>query len=365
MTPADFAAQFPQAFAVFEQGRERGLHHGLQVFLSRGGEVFADVAVGEARPGEPLTTDHLTLWLSAGKPLTAVALGQLWEQGRLDLDAPVSAVIPEFAANGKDRITPRHILTHTAGLRTVDLGWPAVSWDETIQRICAAPMDAGAIPGETAAYHVASSWFLLGEIVQRITGRLFADVIRNGVFQPCGMNNSWSSIPAATLPRLKSRLAPLWERTKTGLAELDWHTPPRVSAPSPGSNTWGPIRELGRFYETLRTGGLIREETLTAMTSRQRIGQFDATLGHIIDFGLGFLIDSNQYGADTVPYGYGRYCSPRTFGHGGAQSSQGYCDPDHELVVAYLFNGRAGEPQHNRRCRAFNEALYLDLDIAS
>ena len=82
------------------------------------------------------------------------------------------------------------------------------------------------------------------------------------------------------------------------------------------------------------------------MTSRHRVGQYDQTLGHIVDFGLGFIIDSNQYGADTVPYGYGRYASPRTFGHGGAQSSQGYCDPENELVAAYLFNGRPGEGQH-------------------
>uniref|UniRef100_A0A7C2JYS0 Class A beta-lactamase-related serine hydrolase n=1 Tax=Schlesneria paludicola TaxID=360056 RepID=A0A7C2JYS0_9PLAN len=363
-TATDFAAAFPRAHGVFEQGRERGLHQGLQVFVARGGTVLADVGLGESQPGEPLTAEHLTLWLSAGKPLTAVLIARLWERGLVDLDAPVAAVIPEFAANGKNRVTVRHILTHTAGLRTVDTGWPDVSWEESLQRICAAPLDPGAIPGETAGYHVASTWFVLGEMVQRITGRPFAKMIRSDVFQPCGMAETRSSIPPEELPALSPRIAPLWERTKTGLALLDWHQPPRATTPSPGSNTWGPIRELGRFYETLRTGGLLQPQTLEAMTSRQRIGKFDTTLGHVVDFGLGFLIDSNQYGADTVPYGYGRFCSPRTYGHGGAQSSQGYCDPDRGLVVAYLFNGRAGEPQHNRRCRAFNEAVYRDLGIA-
>jgi CubicO group peptidase (beta-lactamase class C family) len=363
-TAGEFAAGFPHTDAVFQQGCARGLHHGLQLFVAREGRVLADVAVGEASPGEPLTADQLTLWLSAGKPLTAVLIATLWESGRLDLDAPVADAIPEFAAHGKDRITPRHLLTHTAGLRTVDTGWPEAAWDESLRRICAAALDPGAIPGETAGYHVASTWFVLGEIVQRLTGRPFVDALRDDVLQPCGMTETWSAIPAADWPAISPRLAPLWERTKSGLVELDWHRPPRVSAMSPGSNTWGPIRELGRFYETLRTGGLLRAETLAAMTARQRVGQFDATLGHIVDFGLGFLIDSNQYGAATVPYGYGRYCSPQTFGHGGAQSSQGYCDPEHALVVAYLFNGRAGEPQHNRRCRAFNEAIYRDLGLA-
>lgn len=361
---ADFTTEFPYAAGVFEQSCERDLHSGAQVFISRHGNVLADVGLGDSEPGVPLTADHLTLWLSAGKPLTAALIVLLWERGRLDLDAPVAAIISEFAANGKDRITPRHILTHTAGLRTVETGWPTASWNETIEHICAAPLDADAVPGVTAGYHTASSWFVLGELAQRLYGRPFVDVIRDEIFQPCGMTDTRSSIPSTELPTLSARIAPLWERSKTGLTLLDWHEPPRMTSPSPGSNTWGPIRELGRFYEALRTGGLLNAEALSAMTARQRIGQFDATLGHIVDFGLGVIIDSNRYGADTVPYGYGRFCSQWTFGHGGAQSSQGYCDPNYGLVVAYLFNGRAGEPQHNRRCRTFNEAIYRDLGIA-
>lgn len=100
---------------------------------------------------------------------------------------------------------------------------------------------------------------------------------------------------------------------------------------------------------------------MTALTARHRVGEYDLTLGHAVDFGLGFIIDSNRYGAVTVPYGYGRFCSPRTFGHGGAQCSQGYCDPEAGLVVAHAFNGRPGEGQHQRRARALNEAIYQDL----
>src|SRR5262249_9774450 len=107
---------------------------------------------------------------------------------------------------------------------------------------------------------------------------------------------------------------------------------------------------------------LLYRETLSEMVRRHRIGQFDQTLAHVVDFGFGFIINSQQYG-DGVPYGYGRYASPTTFGHGGSQSSQGFCDPENELVVAWLFNGRPGEGQHQRRARAFNEALYRDLGI--
>jgi CubicO group peptidase (beta-lactamase class C family) len=360
----EFATRFPRAQALVAQGVAKGLHLGAQVYISRHGEILADVGLGESIPGEPMTADHITHWLSAGKPLTAVLIAQLVEAGRLAWDDPLTRHLPEFGNRGKEQITLRHVLTHTAGLRNVDTGWPDATWDETIARICVAPLDEGAIPGETAAYHVASTWFLLGELIQRSTGRTYGDVLRDRLCNPTGMTGTIAAIDDEASRIL---VAPLWERIGGELQMLDWHLPPRSARPSPGSSLRGPIRDLGRFYELLlregmtERGRVLSAETVTALTARQRIGQFDATFGHIVDFGLGFLIDSNRYGVDTVPYGYGRFCSPRTFGHGGAQSSQGYCDPEHGLVAAYLFNGRCGEGQHQRRARAFNDAVYSDI----
>jgi len=381
-TSADFANRFPRALAVFEQGRAKGLHLGAQIYVSVNGEVLADVGLGESTPGEPMTADHVTHWLSAGKPLTAVLIGQLVEQGHATWDAAVAQHVPEFGQRGKERITLRHILTHTAGLRNADTGWPDVAWEETIARICTAPLDEGAVPGVTAGYHIASTWFLLGEVLQRVTGQPYGELLRQRLCEPAGMMRTFAAIDEKVSGTLGSvpdtKIAPLWERSRDGLTLLDWHLPPRGTRLSPGSSHRGPIRELGRFYESLLCscppfargdpGGakrkILQPSTVATMIDRHRVGSFDQTLGHIIDYGLGFIIDSNRYGADTVPYGYGRYCSPRTFGHGGSQSSQGYCDPEYSLVVAYLFNGRPGEGQHQRRARAFNEAIYQDARLA-
>jgi CubicO group peptidase (beta-lactamase class C family) len=363
-------ADCPAILELFDSGVQRGLHTGLQLWVSHRGKVVIDAALGDATPGEPLTPDHWLQWLSAGKPLTAIAIAQLQERGELHWDDPVIRFIPEFAAHGKDRITVRHLLTHTAGLRQVNIGWPDCEWQETLERICAAPIDPGAVPGQTPGYHVASSWFVLGEILRRVWSRPFEEVIEQQIARPCGITELRMSVLRSERQQLGSRLAPLWERTKTRLELLDWHQPPRVELPSPGSSARGPIRELGRFYESLRRalGGeadeLLKRETIEVVTSRQRVGEFDLTLGHKVDFGLGVIIDSNRYGADTVPYSYGHFCSDRTFGHGGAQSSQGYCDPGHELAVAYVFNGRCGEAQHSRRCRAVNDAIHRDLGLA-
>lgn len=367
-TPAEFADRFPRAQAVFEAGLHKRLHGGAQVYLSWRGQVLADVGLGEALPGEPLTAQHLTPWLSAGKPLTVVLIAQLVEQGRLAWDDPVAQHIPEFAQQGKQRITLKHILTHTAGLRSVDTGWPDVPWEESLARICAAPLDAGAIPGETAGYHIASTWFLLGELIQRLTGRPYEDVLRDRLTHPAHMPHTCATLPEHQPTNLP--VAPLFERQEGELILLDWHRPPRSTRLSPGSSLRGPIRELGRFYQMLLhhgqgpEGRVLKPDTVAELVKPHRVGRFDATLGHVVDFGLGFLLDSNRYGPQTVPYGYGKYCSPHTFGHGGSQSSLGFADPAHQLVVAWWFNGRCGEGQHQRRNKAFNEALYEDLGLS-
>jgi len=360
----EFAVRFPETFSVFEQFRERGMHRGMQLCVLLQGEAHVDIALGDAADGVPLRTDHRMSWLSAGKPLTVAAWAQLWEQDGVALDDPVATVIPEFANRSKERITWRHVLTHTAGLRNVDHGWPDIAWKETLRRLCEANLDDGAVVGVTPGYHTASSWFLLGEALQRISGLSYAAVMQSEVFDMFGMTNTVTAVPEGAESDLD---VPLFERVQGELRDLGWHRPPRMSSPSPGSSLRGPIRELARFYEALRRdgSGWLTPQTVAALTARHRVGEHDLTLAHVVDFGLGFIIDSNRYGAETVPYGYGRYCSRRTFGHGGAQCSQGYCDPEAGLVVAYAFNGRPGEGQHQRRARALNEAIYRDLGLGA
>ncbi len=157
-----------------------------------------------------------------------------------------------------------------------------------------------------------------------------------------------------------------------GLAELKMnhsHLIEAVSTPAPGSSVRGPIRELGRFYEMLLGQGawngrrVLSQEGFQEMTRRHRVGKFDQTFQHTVDFGLGVIVNSNQYGENTIPYGFGRRSSPLAFGHGGSQSCIGFADPEFELAVAAVANGYPGEVPHNRRFRDLLTALYEDLGI--
>ena len=131
------------------------------------------------------------------------------------------------------------------------------------------------------------------------------------------------------------------------------------------------MRELAAFYEMLLGQGsrgavrLLKPQTVWQMTARVREGMFDETFRHTMDWGLGLIINSNRYGVETVPYGYGRHASASTFGHGGSQSSSAFADPERELVVAVVLNGMPGERKHNNRIRDINSAIYEDLGLAS
>src|SRR2546421_12401723 len=109
----EYPPALPRTTAAIERGIDQGLHIGAQLYVSRHGQVVADVAFGEAHRGVPMRTDTLMLWLSAGKPITAVAVAQMKERGRLDWDDHVARHIPEFAAGGEEAHTIRHILTPT------------------------------------------------------------------------------------------------------------------------------------------------------------------------------------------------------------------------------------------------------------
>lgn len=363
----------PETAKVILTGIERGLHTGLQLYVSRGGKAITDTGFGESSPGVAMTPQTIMMWLSSGKPLTAVAVLQLVEQGLLDPEGRIIDWIPEFAADGKGEVRLHHLLTHTGGFRNVETDWPHLSWDQTIARICEAPLEDEWRIGETAGYHTSSSWFILGELMQRVDsqGRSFSQYFRNEICKPLGLHGTWNGMSPEFWSANKARIAEMSQLEKGQTELLPWHDERHCIAASPGANSRGPARELGRFYECLQGGGevdgsrILSEELVELLSSRHREGLHDKTFVHKVDFGLGVIINSNRYGADTVPYGFGPYCSEQTFGHGGAQSSIGFADPAAELVVCYAANRRVGEPRHQKRNREIVSAIYRDLGLAN
>ena len=145
------AAAVTGAVTEVVTGIDRGLHLGAQLYVSIDGKAVADLGIGEARAGVPMTPDSMVVWFSMTKPSVAVAIAQQWERGNLELDDRVADHLPEFATHGKDTITLRHLLTHTAGIRGGDAvvsHAPGLEyWDEIVAGICAIIPEADWVPG--------------------------------------------------------------------------------------------------------------------------------------------------------------------------------------------------------------------------
>jgi CubicO group peptidase (beta-lactamase class C family) len=360
----------PRTAAELAAGIEGALQRGGQIYVSLAGEVRADAAFGEARPGEPMRRDHRMLWLSASKPVTAVAIAQLWERGALGLDDAVARHLPEFGQGGKERVTVRNLLTHTGGIRMIETGWPEASWEETIAAICARRLEPGWEPGRKAGYHTASSWFVLGEMVRRLDGRAIARYVDDEIFAPLGLRRSSIGVAPERWDEIEPEIAPMYVRMGEQLGESDLARREKLVAPSPGGNGLGPLAELGAFYEMLLAGGerggvrLLSPQTVEALVARHRVGLVDQTFKTRLDWGLGVIVDSKHYRDPDAPYGYGPHAGPRTFGHSGARSSVGFADPDARLVVALAVDGLIDERTHRERFTRLTAAIYEDLELA-
>lgn len=362
---------FSRTLALAQQGLQDRLHLGGQIYVSQHGQPLLDHAFGESRAGVPMANDTLMIWMSSSKPLTAVAILQLIERGQIRLDDPIANVIPEFGQGGKEPITFRHALTHTGGFRGVASRMDALPWDQAIQMICEQRLEPNWVPGEKAGYHIASSWYILGEVWRRLSADvegqrpMVAGLYRDHLFTPLGMTDTWLGMPEDQYHAYGDRIGVMHQlvdgelRPHPSLDSLQAVVPPR-----PASNARGPIRELGRFYEALLDGErVLQRDTVNAMTSPQRVGLFDQTFRLHIDWGLGVIVNSTHADMERFSYGFGPHASLRAFGHGGNQSSLGMADPAHGLVIAVVFNGMPGDEAHAGRMRSLLAAIYDDLGL--
>ena len=328
------------------------------------------LVAGDAAPGVAMAEATLLPWFSATKPLTAAAVLQQWERGRLDLDDAVAHHVPEFGQAGKEGVTLRHLLTHTAALAATTRG--DEDWDALLASACESPLVEDWVPGRRAAYSPRLGFHVLGEVVRRVDGRAFDAYVAEELFEPLGMADSWLCLT-------KERYAAYGERM--GQMHDSSRQPPRpveaLAGPGgfgvvrPASSGVGPAADLLRFSLALLHKGeldgvrVLSPQTVEAMTARHRTGLEDETFGAVIDWGLGVIVNSWHYRRRPAPYGFGDHASPRTFGHGGNQSSVALADPDAGLAAVVVFNGMAGEAAHARRLRPVVNAIYEDLGLAS
>jgi len=304
----------------------------------------------------------------------------LVDASRLDLDARVTDLWPEFGAAGKARATLRTLLSHRGGLPAVREPLPPgamYDWPRMCSALAAqAPYWA---PDTAHGYHCNTYGFLVGELVRRATGLGVGDALRRFVTGPRGADFH-IGLPSREHGRVATLHGPAAQTVPpeyadrfpepTGDAELDamrrntYFNPPGVSgagtvntpawreAAIPSTNGHGTARAVASVYDaTLGRGAAALSSDVRDEACRIHSDGDDLVLGRPSRFGLGY-----QLAQPSRPLGP----NPKTYGHYGHGGTLGFADPDADLAFGYLMN-RPGQRWQTPRTQALIDALYESL----
>ena len=315
---------------VVAEGLRRKLMPGAVVLIARQERVVFLKAYGSraVQPAvEKMTTDTMFDMASITKPVaTATSVMKLIEQGELGLDDPVSKYIPEFSANGKDKVTIRQLLTHQAGLIP----------DNSIRDYKDGPAKAFEriynlkfyVPPATKFAYTDVGFILLADLVKRVSGQDVHAFSKANVFGPLGMTETGYK-PA---DGLRGRTAPTekidgkWRR---GVV----HDPRAFALGGVAGHAglFSTAEDLAVYAAMMKNGGelngvrVLEAETVQQMTASNKVADGNMR-------GLGW---DKRTG---FSYNRGDMLTPAAFGHGGFTGTVLWMDPDLDLTFIFLSN---------------------------
>lgn len=332
---------------------------GTVVLVSRNGKIIYHGAYGwsDRENKVPMTEDTIFRLSSLTKPIVSVAVLKLVDEGKIQLDDPITKWIPEFKPKTRDGNTPvitiRNLLTHTAGLNYTFLeskngpyhmagisdGLDKVdfSLDENLKRLANVPLLFK--PGTAWNYSLAHD--VLGKILSCVEGKPIPEIITNLVLRPLSMTESGFVVRTnkqLATPYVDGKPEPKrmidGQEVPFGNGAIVF-SPARVldknAYPSGGAGMIGTAGDYIKFLESLRTGSIsLSKESLAMLTSNQ-IGNLKIISGNGWGWTLGFSILKNPAEAKS-PQGQGTYQWGGVYGH------TWWVDPINRLSVVILTN---------------------------
>ena len=322
-----------------------GLLPSAQIAVAYQGELVAFETFGEA------TNDTRYIVYSATKAFVAGAMWALIGDGVVDPADLVTRHVPEFGTNGKGVITIEQVMLHTAGFPQAPLS--PLDGDTSAGRVEAfARWRLNWEPGTKFQYHPSAAHWVLAEIIERVTGRDFRDVVQQRVTDPAGLPRVLGDVPhraaelrlvgePATAEELQRAFGvstiDVGEVTSTALMAFNDPAVQRVGMPGGG----GVMRacDLALFYQAVlhNPGEMWRADVLADATTNVRNHLPDVTTGVAANRTLGLV----QAGDDGLSHwrGMGRTVSPSAVGHNGARGQIAWGDPATGLSIGYCTNG--------------------------
>ena len=324
---------------------EEGKQKGIQVAVWRDGEWLVDIAAGTADEANrvEVTRDTLFPVFSVTKGITATLLHVLAERYGVDYDLPIAEVWPDFARKDKQGITIRHALTHTSGLATLPAGLtPEKATDWGCMCGVLEGMDPEHAPGRSILYHAVSFSWTVGEVIRRIGGLPFTELLDREIKVPLGISSLFIGMP----PELDAPIAWLDEpgaeagpfedvpgAVPAGMKPLSRWMNERGArlACMPGCNGMMSARAIATHYAATMPGGIRGVELLSSERRRQASIPFqpwEPNPGPGRVSGLGYVLDGEKGPNGDVPI----------YGHGGHGGSTGFVDMKYGFAFAMTRN---------------------------
>jgi CubicO group peptidase (beta-lactamase class C family) len=307
----------------------------VQVAVARTGRLVAFETYGAA------TSDSRYILQSVGRTVVAGVIWKLLGERLLDLDERVAEVIPEFATNGKEVVTVRQVLTHTAGFPYAPLGYPQML-DRTQRLSAMARWRLTYEPGTRLQFHLTSAAWVLAELVERRTGLPFADYLHTEIVAPLGLGFVLP-VPADRFDEMVTPPIAI-DRTSEDQQVDPWGpwylaNADVLAGGEPSHSITGTAADVALFFQALHHSGLWRDEAVAEGTrihvSMPPAGdQLYGGSDRPTNMGLFVTVRGDDGGMWMPSTG-----SPGTFGNGGAPCQLGYMDPETGVSFAFLTNG--------------------------
>lgn len=297
-----------------------------------GATGLADVA-----SDRKMTPDTLFAIASMTKPITATAAMILVDEGKLNLDDPVSKYIPAFA-NAKlaggvapaREITVRDCLRHTNGLPGEQRNMGSLA--ETADKLAA--RELAFEPGSKWQYGPGLS--VVGRVVEVVSGQPFETFLQERIFAPLKMDETTFRPTDEQRKRLATLYRPTADKMDIEPGEHWLFEKSADISPNPSGGLFSTAGDLARFYQMVLTGGeldgarIVSEKAIREMTTLQT-GDLVTGFTPGNGWGLGFCLVRE-------PQGVSASLSPGSYGHGGAFGTQGWIDPQKQMIFVLLIS---------------------------
>ncbi|MDQ0753467.1 CubicO group peptidase (beta-lactamase class C family) [Streptomyces africanus] len=374
--------RFTAVRRAFEENfRERG-EVGAAVAVTVGGETVVDLWGGwsDAAHTRPWEQDTLVNVWSTTKGPVALCAHILADRGLLDLDAPVAAYWPEFAAAGKEKVLVRHLLSHRAGLaglREPHSPEQLCDWELTTQRLAAT--QPWWEPGTTSGYHALTYGHLVGEVVRRVSGLLPGAFLEREVTGPLGIDFRIGLpekdygraaelvqppvAPSSEQAAVFAQLAPaaIAALTNPAVSAAGALTPGWRAAEIPAANGHGTARAVADLYGVFAGRGTYGGKRILSPEAAERVREGQGSCRDLV-IGAGFAGETEAGLGLWLSGSDGSYGpNPRAFGHDGFGGSCGLADPEADVSLGYVMNRMGPHIANDPRKMALVDAVYSAL----